>query len=100
MEKIFPNWRWHYSASWGTGQIPICRIEVPKTSIFMIFRFLGPIGTFICEFEYISSCFQNLRETQIIVGRIIFGNGMWKFVDCSSETLKSCKIENLYFLKF
>ena len=25
VEKIFPNWRWHYSASWGIGQIQIRR---------------------------------------------------------------------------
>ena len=29
--KIFPNRRWHYSASWDTGQIQIWRIEIPKT---------------------------------------------------------------------
>ena len=42
VEKIFPNWRWHYSASWGTGQIQIWPIEVPKTSICMISGFLQP----------------------------------------------------------
>ena len=52
VENISPNWRWHYPASWGTGQVQIRWPEVLKTSMFMILDFLEPVGTLICGFEY------------------------------------------------
>ena len=35
VEKIFSNWRWHDSASWGTGQIQIGWIDDAKTKMVM-----------------------------------------------------------------
>ena len=52
IEKIFPKWRWHYSASRGTGQIQFWRTEVLTTSNFMIFGCLEPSGTLILDFGY------------------------------------------------
>ena len=45
----FPKWKWHYSASRGTGQIQIWRMEVPNTSIFIIFGSWESVGALMCE---------------------------------------------------
>ena len=36
VEKIFPDRRWHYSASWRAGRIQIWRIDISKTWIFTV----------------------------------------------------------------
>ena len=70
-EKIFPKWRWHCSASQGTGQFQIWRIKVLETLVFMTFGFLEPFGTLICESdEYIF--LNNTRNSQKWVREILF----------------------------
>ena len=72
VETICPNWRNHYSAAWGTGQIRIPWIEVLKTSSFMIWDFLEPLGTLICGFEYKPPYFRNSKKkSQIIFKNMI-----------------------------
>ena len=37
IEKSFPKCRWHYSASWGTGQIQFRQIKVSRASMLLTF---------------------------------------------------------------
>ena len=62
-QTYLENWRWHYSASRGTGQIQIWWIEVPETLIFMIYGFGGPVGSLICGFEY-TDLFSKSKKTK------------------------------------
>ena len=85
VENISPNWRWHNSASWGTGQIPIWRIEVPNTRSFMLSWFLELLGTLFLSIRIDQISFENLRKTPNVWNTSYFSKAwysrIWTFQD-------------------
>ena len=77
VEKVFQIWRWHYIASWGADQIQIWQIEVPRTSIFMIARFVEPLRTLMGGFEYTKMILKMPRKIMVFLFFLIF---CWLFI--------------------
>ena len=79
VEKLLPKLRWHYSASWGTGQIQIWWVEVPRTLIFMICGFIEPLGTLLSEFEY----------TKLLCKKKEIGTHFWNILSYKSQIIEN-----------
>ena len=89
--------KWHYSSSRGTAQIQSWRIGILKTSIFIMFGFLEPLDTLICEFAY-TELLQKIK-TSTCVEKYYFlkiGNSNSRFLKvCNLEILEPWNLGNL-----